>query len=95
LPFFEYGQNPLKLSELSEPIDIPSMQQGDSRSFSLVMVGDPDSVEGRESVHHVSRVKKNTGKREASVSQFASLAVFVKYLWSTFLAGQDVFGRSR
>jgi hypothetical protein len=58
LPFFKYRENPLKLSKLAEPIDIPAMQEDDSRSFTLVMVGDPNSVEGRESFHHVSRDAK-------------------------------------
>jgi hypothetical protein len=58
LQFFKYRENPLKLSKLAEPIDIPSMQEDDSRSFTFVMVGDPNSVEGRESFHHVSRDAK-------------------------------------
>jgi hypothetical protein len=55
LPFFKQREDSLELSELTEAIDEPSMQEDDSTPLALVMVGDLNSVKGRECFHHVSR----------------------------------------
>jgi len=36
---------------LAQAIDSKSMQEDDGRPRTLVMIGDPDSVKGSESVH--------------------------------------------
>jgi len=64
LAFFEYWENPLELSELTETIDIPSMQEDDSRTLAFVMVGDAGSVERRERFHHVSKAFEIIGHQK-------------------------------
>ena len=55
LPSFEDREDSLELSELTEAIDKPSMQEDDSTSLALVMVGDLNSVKGGERFYHLSR----------------------------------------
>jgi hypothetical protein len=55
LPVFQYRKNAVEVSELAHAIDSESMQQDDGRSFALVVIGDPDSVKGSESLHSAAR----------------------------------------
>jgi len=48
LALFQERKNTVELSELAEPVDKATVQQDDSRSFAFVVVGDLDSVKGRE-----------------------------------------------
>jgi len=51
LLLFQRWKNTFEISELPPPIDITSMQENNYRALTLVMIGDPDSVKGRESDH--------------------------------------------
>jgi hypothetical protein len=51
LSFFAYRTHTLEVSELSQGVDSESMQQEDGGALAFVVVGDAESVEGRECVH--------------------------------------------
>jgi hypothetical protein len=51
LSLFRQRKHTLEISELTQPIEIPTMQEDDGRALTLVIVGDSDSIKGCESVH--------------------------------------------
>ena len=52
-PFFESRAYVLVVSELAQCVDSESMQQQDGSAFALVVLGNMESVEGREYVYRV------------------------------------------